>query len=143
MRSDLLQAKKRLFADNLTCALVRGETVYTSTLRGVRPLVQWAQSGENLRGVCAADKVVGKATAFLYVHLGAHAVYARVISETALVVLRDHDIETAYDTLVPYIINRQGDGMCLFEKAVLSITDPENAFDVICAQLQAFDRSAD
>jgi hypothetical protein len=88
-------------------------------LRGVKPLVIWLSSGEDFHGFSAADKVIGKATAFLYVLLGVKAVYASVISEGALDVLTKNGIDTQYGCVVEHIINRAGDGICPFEQAVL------------------------
>ena len=113
---DLEQAKQRLASGEYTCVLCReGETV-TSTQRGVRPLVRWLTEGTDLRGFSAADKVVGKATAFLYCLLGVKAVYARVMSKSARQVLLDSGIHAEQETLVEYIINRAGDGICPVER---------------------------
>ena len=54
------------------------------------------------------------------------AVYAAVLSEEALDALRKHRIHTEYDTLVPRIANRAGDGLCPMETAV-GIDDPAEA----------------
>ena len=129
--SDLSRAKKLLAEGGYTCALCRGESEYTSEQRGVKPLVQWVEQGTDLVGYSAADKVIGRATAFLYVLLGVRAVYARVISRTALEVLTAADIAVEYRDAVPNIINRQGDGICPFEAAVLDIDDADKAYAVI------------
>ena len=75
--------------------------------------------------------MVGKATAFLYVLLGVKAVYARVISKAAIQVLNEHAIFVEYDALVENIINRQGDGICPFEAAVLDVIEPTLAYKTI------------
>ncbi len=127
----LITAKEILASDKYTCVLTDGETIYTSCLRGVKPLVQFLEE-ETIPEKCyAADKVVGKATAFLYVLLRVQAVYARVISEPAVEVLCAHGIAVEHDMLVPHIINRRGDGICPFEEAVMAICDPNEAYTVI------------
>ena len=88
MEKDLLTAKQLLEQNNCTCALCQGDTVFTSTLRGVKPLLNFLEAGTDLQGFCAADKVVGKGAAFLYCLLGVRAVYAPVMSQAALEVLR-------------------------------------------------------
>ena len=125
-------AKRRLCDEGFTCVMQHGETVYTSRLRGVRPLLEWLQSGTDVRGFAAADKVVGRATAFLYVLLGVRSLYAAVISSAALEVLHTHGVDVVFDEEVPFIRNRKGDGMCPFEEAVLSVREPTEAFAVIC-----------
>ena len=70
MNVDLNMAQSILEQDGCTCVLCNGETVYKSHRRGVAPLMGWLESGTDLKGFSAADKVVGKATAFLYCLLG-------------------------------------------------------------------------
>ena len=129
--SDLTNAKRILTEGAHTCVLCRGDTVYTATARGVKPLVDWLDSGLDLRGFSAADKVVGRATAFLYVLLGVKEVHSLVMSTPALQALEAGGIAATCDREVPGIINRRGDGPCPFEDAVLGITDPMEALTAI------------
>ena len=124
-------ARQILEEKGYTCVLRRGETVHTATERGVKPLVRWLVSGLDARGFSAADKVVGKATAYLYVLLDVREVYAQVMSESAKEVLIRHGITAAPGKLVPHIINRQGTGLCPFEAAVMDIHTPEEAYTAI------------
>lgn len=133
--NDLDQAKAMLQEGEYTCVVCKGESLYTSTHRGVKPLMEWIEQCVDFVGYSAADKVVGKATAFLYVKLGVKEVYARVISQPALEVLCANQILAEYDTLVDNIINRKGDGFCPFELAVLSTDDPATAYQLIQQKL--------
>ncbi len=133
---DIYVAKTTLQAGGYTCVLVKGEKTYTSCARGVKPLVAWHEEGMDFRGYSAADKVVGRATAFLYVRHGVMAVHAGVISRSALAILEQFSISASYDTLVDHIINRTGDGICPFEGAVLSITDPDAAYKAIQKKME-------
>ncbi len=128
---DLINAKHKLFSEDLTCVLCKNDDIHTSVRRGVQPLVAWLESGGSFVGYSAADRVVGRATAYLYVLLGIKAVYARVISRPALQVLTEHGIQTEYGELVDGIINRQKNGICPFEAAVLDVGDPAEAYEKI------------
>lgn len=132
----LMKAKELLESGGYTCVLTDGTAVYTSTLRGVRPLVQFLRSGTIPSGFSAADKVIGKATAYLYVLLGVREIYAQVISEPAAKVLQENGIHVQYGQMVSNIINRKGDGICPFEATVMEIADPENAYDAILQKMQ-------
>lgn len=136
MENDLTMAKRLLAQQDLTCALVRGSAAHTSTQRGVRPLLDLLDSGEDLRGFSAADKVVGKATAFLYVLLGVRAVYGRTVSRCAADVLVRHGIALEYDELVEAIANRDRTGFCPMESAVRSIDDPREAHRAVVDTLK-------
>ena len=128
---DLNRAKEILMEGGYTCVLCRDDEVYTATARGVRPLMEWMDSGMDLHGFSAADKVVGRATAFLYVLLGVTTVHALVMSTPAREALESNGITALCDREVPGIINRRGDGPCPFEDAVLGITAPQDALAAI------------
>ena len=107
---DLEQAKQILSQGGYTCVLVRDETVLTATQRGVKPLMDWLDAGTDTQGFYAADKVVGKAAAWLYVLLGVKAVHAGILSEPAAAVLKENGIAVICDTAVASIRNRTNTG---------------------------------
>lgn len=131
MNKDLSQARELLTSGGYTCVLCRDREIFTATARGVRPLVSWLDSGENFRGFSAADKVVGKATAYLYCLLGVRAVHAAVMSTPAMEVLNTYGVAASCDREVPGIINRRGDGPCPFEAAVMDAPTPAEALIAI------------
>ena len=134
--NNLTKAKEILQNGGFTCVLTAGENVYTSNKRGVKPLLCWYESGEDYKGFSAADKVVGKAAAFLYVLLGIKEVYADVISEHALCVLKQNGVFVTYGELVPAIRNRTNTGFCPMETVTMNITDPKNAVGAIKKALE-------
>lgn len=119
-----------------TCVLSDGVKAYTSGERGVKPLVHFIEKENLPHGLFAADKVVGKATAYLYVILKIRGLYAKVISEPAVKVLQQHGIALKYDTLVPNIINRTQNGICPFEEAVLLQENAEDAYNTIIEKMK-------
>ena len=131
MTPDLINAHNLLDTGNCTCVLCRDDTTYTATDRGVAPLLNWVNAELDLHGFSAADRVVGRATAFLYVLLGVKEVYATVMSKPAADVLTAQGISASWGTLVDGIINRRGDGPCPFEAAVMDLSDPQQALDAI------------
>ena len=128
---DLEKARSLLEKENYTCVICRGDDVITDRRRGVRPLLELLESGKDLHGYSAADKVVGKAAAFLYCLLGVKALHAGVLSVPARDVLVSAGISVEWGSLVPAIRNRAGDGFCPMETAVWDLTDPALAPDAI------------
>lgn len=128
---DLCTAKRILEEENCTCVLCRGDTVYRSHRRGVAPLLQLLDEGTDVAGFSAADKVVGKATAFLYCLLEVKAVHALVISEPAAQVLQKAGIRASWQTRVPGIRNRQQNGPCPMEQATQSCCTAQEALAAI------------
>lgn len=136
MKKDTQKACDLLKEGQYTCVVCKDDTVYTATVRGVKPLLNWLDT-TSLEGFCAADRVVGRAAAFLYCLLGVEEVYAHVMSRPAAQVLKEHGIGVHADTMTDGIINRQGTGPCPFESAVLDITDPAQALKTIRSKLAA------
>lgn len=122
--SNLDYAKKALADNGFTLALYNGEELISSRLRGVKPLLELIDSGKDLSGFSAADKVVGKGAAYLYVLLRISGLHTGIISEPALDALNRFNIPVSYDLLVKNILNRTQTGLCPMESAVLDCDDP-------------------
>ncbi len=135
MKADLTKAIDTLNSGTYTCVLCKDNTVYTSTERGVKPLIEWLDGNIDLKGFSAADKVVGKAAAFLYVLLGVSEVYARVMSEAAIQVFTENGIAFQYDLSAKNIINRAKTGLCPMEQTVKEISSPSEALTAVRSKL--------
>lgn len=133
---NLEKAKMLLDRTGSTCVLCNGEVILTDNRRGVRPLLDLLESKTDVVGFSVADKVVGKAAAYLYCLLNIKCLYARVISQPALQVLQSAKIKVEYSQLVPAIQNRTKDGYCPMESAVLANHTPEEALPAIYNALQ-------
>jgi hypothetical protein len=124
---------------DFTCVICEADEqlkTYTSTERGVKPLLGWLETKKPAAGFAAADRVVGKAAAYLYVLLGAAYVYAPVMSAKALAVFKKYGIAADYDTCPDGIINRAGNGPCPMENAVANVATPEEALAAIKSKLR-------
>ena len=128
---NLSKARKLLDSGNYTCVVCKEDLVYTTSHRGVAPLLNWLDSRTNLQGFSAADRVVGRGAAFLYCLLRVKEVHARVMSQPAAEVLRAYGILASADTFVEGIINRSGTGPCPFEAAVMDIQQADQALIAI------------
>ena len=123
-----LEKAKSLLLDDVTCALAKGKEVIVSKKTGIAPLMQMIAEKVNLKGFALADRIVGKAVAFLVLRVGIAEVFAKTISKPALDLLKKNKIEVQYETLTEMIINREGTGLCPMEQAVLNETEPERAY---------------
>ena len=55
MKADLEKAKAIFTGSDYTCVLCKGDTVYTGTERGVKPLIAWINNGkEKIRRMMAS-----------------------------------------------------------------------------------------
>ncbi len=106
--------------------------VRTLNERGIKPLlVLLAEASAPLCGATVADKVVGKAAAFLFVCGKIKALHAGVISAPAMQVLKKYDIPFTYDIVTEKILNRDKTGFCPMETKVWDIETPEEAYKVL------------
>lgn len=124
------KAKEMLIQENYTCVVLNNDEIYTSRDRGVKPLLDW-YGNVNFQDAYVADKVVGKAAAFLYVLFKIKELYATVISEPAYQVLMDNNINVCFDEKVKAIRNRDNTGFCPMETAVWNIDNPTEAYNAI------------
>lgn len=124
-----------------TCAIFKGgKPLFTSQKNGIRPLLEVLEAGLDAAGATAADKIVGKAAALLYVLMQVAEVHTEVLSQAGLAVLQAHGIQVQYNVLAGQIINRKGDGPCPMEQTVAAIENPAAAFTALrekAAQLRA------
>lgn len=131
-----LQRAKQLLETGGHTLVVCGEGVqHISDRRGVAPMISFLEQALPLSGYAAADKVVGKATALLFVMAGIREVYAAVLSRPAKAVLERHGVAVTYGALVERIENRDKTGLCPMEQAVWLIDDPAQAFAAVKAKL--------
>lgn len=128
----LEQAKQILEQENATFCAITADGPVISALRGIAPIMNLLQTDEKtLQDACVADRVIGKAAAFLLIKADISALYAKVISRHALDILKESRIEVTYENCVPYIVNRRGDGMCPMEASVLDTDDVEKAYELL------------
>ena len=136
MKPELVKAEKILKEGAYTCVLIKGDMVHTCTERGIKPLLRFLNENIDLRGFVAADKVVGKAAAYLYVLLEVEAVYAKVISRSAVETLEKQGVAVYYDEQTDAIRNRTNTGFCPMEMCVMEIESPDEALLAIREMLR-------
>jgi len=129
---------KRLKNNPLSIVVVNGTDIYESDKRGIAPIMQlFSENPTFLSNASVADKIVGKAAAMLFIRGGIKELCALTISEPALECLQARGISVIYDKKVKNIINRSGTDICPMEKAVMNISDPEQAYTTLAGVIKA------
>jgi len=109
-----------------------GEIKHKLNEKGIKPLLDiYLNYKEDLKNSKVADKIIGKAGAFILILGEIEAVHAKVISKRAQKFLEKYNITLTYDTLINEIRNRQDTGMCPMEELVKDIEEPGEALEVI------------
>ena len=133
--SDLEKAKENL-AGHSICLCKDGKLLF-SDKRGIAPMMGFIESGADLKGYSAADLIVGKAAAMLFVKCGIVRVFARTLSKSGRQFLLQHGIYCEYETLADRIINRDGTDICPMEKTVLNTDNAEEGYRLLRDKLQS------
>ncbi len=136
-----LQRAKALLAQGHTCVLCKGDGVKFSDLTGILPMVKFLESGVDLTGFSAADKIVGKAAAHLFALAKVKAVYGDVMTDEAKKFLESQGIFAQAGTLTHRIINRQKTGLCPMEEAVKDCETSEEALQNIIKTIEKLRRN--
>ena len=132
MSDNLNKAISILNSDkSLSCVVFGDGKAYLSVEPGIKPLLEFCEGDVDMKGFSAADKIVGRAASFMYIRLGISEIYAEVLSKPATQLLDKYGISYKYGQLVEKIINRKGDDICPMDKTVLSINDPDKAYEAL------------
>ncbi len=118
-----------------TLALCKNGEVITSDERGVAPMVSFLKEGKDLTGYSAADKVVGKAAAMLFIKAKVKTVHAVTLSKKAESLFNAHGVTYSFENSAENIINRDKTGLCPMEQTVLDIDDIDNGVELIMKKL--------
>ena len=125
MITEMTYARQMLSIGGYKLVVCAKDSVHVSEESGLASLLSLV--GEDTWiGAAAADRVVGKAAAMLFVLLRVKSVYAGVITGPAKAVLEAQGIECVYGTLVERLIDADGK-VCPSELAVENVVDPSDA----------------
>lgn len=112
-----------------------GGIIFSSSKKGIVPLLELLDKNPDLKGAAAIDKIVGKAAALLYSLTEISEVNAGTMSVAACEILGNNNIRYTFECLTNKIINRRGDGLCPMEQAVKDIDSPEAALEAVKKKL--------
>lgn len=120
-----------------TIIIYKGDdVVYTSEYRGVRPMMEYMKAyGPSDEPLTVVDRIIGRGAVMLAVLINAKTIKTPFISEAALALAKVHHLNVEADQVIPYVVNREGDGRCPIETAVLGITDVDEGYKAIKAAI--------
>lgn len=128
---DLRLAERRLKEKKFNLLIVKdGNIIFATKSQGIRGLLQAIEKlGKQLIGSSVADNIVGRAVAMLCTYFNASSVFAVTISEEGEKMLKENEISYQFENCVPNILNYERTDICLFEKLVMGVTKPEEAYE--------------
>lgn len=129
-----IERANELLTGKANCVLVKDDITYISEKKGIAPMLDFLGAGVPLEGFSAADRIVGKAAAMLFVRAGVKSVYGEVMSRSGAEYLENHGVACSWGEPAEVIINREGSGMCPMEQTVLEMNDYHGAFCALSAK---------
>ena len=132
---DNLNKAKKLLQDH-SLVLVKENDIYIEDDKGLKPLLSFINKNINLKGFSLADKIIGRAAAFLIIKLNIKEVYTKTISKGAYELLINNNVDISYDNMVDKILNKDKTGLCPMEECVININNPEDAYNEIIKKIK-------
>ena len=131
MEKDFQKAKEEFNTGKYTLIICKDKDIIKSDITGIRPLMNLIDTKKDYKNYSAADKIVGRAAAFLYSLLHIKNLYGEVMSKGAIEILKNAGIYYEYKTLTDFIENRTKTGICPMDEAVKNIDNPIDACEAI------------
>lgn len=118
-------ARETLLLNNLKIVIVNNnEVVYTNDGFGIKPLyIAYMTIKDKMENASCADRVIGKAAAWIYSKAKIKELYCDVITTEAKHILEENNIDVTFAQEVEYIENREKNGMCPVEVLAKDETD--------------------
>ena len=128
---DIEKAKSDIGKKGFALSVVKdGKTIIQSKTPGVSALVTAIEKDrQSFRGASAADKVIGRAAAMLFVYSEVKCVFALLASQDALTTLKMFSVPFECEKTVAQILSRNQTSTCPFESLVQDVEDPQDAFE--------------
>lgn len=129
-------ARKTLEEEDLAFVLVNNmKVIRKSEAKGIKTLATiYKEDKELLEGAYVADKVIGKAAALFLKGGNIIELYAELISEEAIEILKGENIKIIYSEKTEKILNRDMTDICPMEKLSEGVKDP----DILLEKVEEF-----
>ena len=115
-----------------TCVIYKDGVTHCYSEPGVRTLFTLLKTNPSLlEGSYVFDKIIGKGAAALMITGHVAHIWGDYISEGALKLLSENNLEPEYQHLVPVIENRDRTGMCPIEKLCMPLATPQECYQNI------------
>ena len=118
------------------CIILKGNETLRFRLPGVKTLMTLLKEDPGfLKDSFVFDKIVGKGAAALLILGKVKGIYAGIISEKAIALLQNNNINLSYGEKVPFIENKTKTGLCPIEALSLESDNPQVIHEKITAFL--------
>ena len=130
---DMDLAREIILKTDYSIVVIKNSKILTKKRGvGIRPILEAIDELNNsICGSVIGDRILGKASALLCRYAKAKGVYSHQATKMAIALLIMADIPSQIDQMVPYIKNRNGDGVCPFEEMLKGVESPDEAYNIL------------
>jgi hypothetical protein len=131
--NDIALAQNVISNEDVSVVVVNYDKIWKKKKgEGIRPFLEVIEEmGEDIHGSVIGSRILGRASALLCCYSKVRAVYSPQATKTAIALLIMGSIPSKVDQLIPFIKNRDGSGLCPFEKLLQNINEPKEAYNVL------------
>ena len=131
--NDMNLARNSILKSNNSVVVVKnGILLAKKSGNGLRPILELINEFEkDIRGSVIGDKILGKASALLFVYGGVKGVYSPQSTKSAITILLKNSIPSQIDRIIPFIQNKDGNDICPFERMIENIESPIDAYKIL------------
>ena len=129
-------ARETMYNENQKIVIVNNnQIVYKNDGYGIKPLYcAFMNIKDQMKDASCADRVIGKAAAWIYKEAEIKELYCDVITTRAKNLLLDSGIEVVFEEEIDFVENRDRTGMCPVE----TLAKDEMDFDNLLKNIEKF-----
>ena len=130
---DINIARSTLSSEEYSIVLIRDEKIlkYKREI-GIRSILELIEEiGDEIKEMVVGDRILGKASAFLWRYSKIRGIYSPQATKTAIAILIIGGIPCQADEMIPFIVNNNTNYLSSFEKMLQNVESPEEAYKIL------------
>jgi len=130
---DINLARSTLSSEEYSIVLIRDEKIlkYKREI-GIRSILELIEEiGDEIKEMVVGDRILGKASAFLWRYSKIRGIYSPQATKTAIAILIIGGIPCQADEMIPFIVNNNSNYLSSFEKMLQNVESPEEAYKIL------------
>lgn len=130
---DIGLARKVMLSENYSYVIIKdGKILKFNRETGIKPVLSIIdEMGDDLEGTVVGERIIGKASAFLWRYSKIRGVYSPQATKTAIAILIIGGIPCQADEMIPFIAENNYDNSYFYEEMLQNIESPEEAYKIL------------
>ena len=130
---DINLARFTLSSEDYSIVVIRDEKILKYKREvGIRSILEIIDEiGDEIKQTVVGDRILGKASAFLWRYSKIKGVYSPLATKTAIAILIIGGIPCQADEMIPFIKNNNSNCLSSYEKMLKNVELPEEAYKIL------------